>query len=137
MAQETELAGGCHCGAVRYRLTKPPVRNSLCHCSDCRRHSGAPLVAWLLADEAALNVTGAVADYASSPGVVRQFCPGCGTGLFYRNATIFPGQVDIQTATLDDPDSAPAPAVQVQTAERLACIAEIATIPAFERYPTG
>ena len=32
----------------------------------------------------------------------------CGTGLFYANANVLPGIVDIQSATYDDPEAVPA-----------------------------
>lgn len=40
------LEGGCLCGAVRYRVTGKPYHVTHCHCSMCRRASGAPLVTW-------------------------------------------------------------------------------------------
>jgi hypothetical protein len=36
--------GRCHCGAVRYALAGEPKWSALCHCGDCRRHAGAPMV---------------------------------------------------------------------------------------------
>ena len=36
----TELAGGCACGAVRYRLTSAPMFVNCCHCLDCQRQTG-------------------------------------------------------------------------------------------------
>ena len=57
-----------------------------------------------------------------------------GTGLFYTNEAIFPGLIDVQTATLDDPDALP-PTVQVQTAERIGWVRGLNEIPAFERFP--
>ncbi len=42
----------------------------------------------------------------------------CGTGLFYTSEAIFPGQIDVQIATLDDPDAF-VPQAQIQTAERI------------------
>ena len=50
------LTGGCHCGAIRYRITGEPVRHLLCHCSDCRRHAGAPMVGWAIFAQAAVEV---------------------------------------------------------------------------------
>ncbi len=41
-----KLTGGCHCGAIRYEVEGEPLTHALCHCSDCRRHSGAPMVGW-------------------------------------------------------------------------------------------
>ena len=39
-------AGGCHCGAVRYEVEGTPQHVALCHCKDCRKSAGAPMVAW-------------------------------------------------------------------------------------------
>ena len=61
---------------------------------------------------------GQTTTYVGKTGARRQFCPGCGTGLFYTNDVIFPGQTDVQSATLDDPDTLTLQA-QIQTAERI------------------
>lgn len=127
--------GGCRCGAVRYEVDDI-IRNSICHCHDCQHSAGAPMVEWMLVEEAALMTTkGEVATYESSPGAFRSFCPTCGTGLFYRNQGIFPGKVDVQTATLDNPADAPAPTAQVQLAERREWVERMQDIKGFERYP--
>lgn len=78
---------------------------------------------------------GETVTYASSEHGRREFCPQCGTGLFYRNAAVLPGLIDIQTATLDNP-SADAPGAHIQTAERLDWMDGIETLPKFERYPS-
>jgi hypothetical protein len=127
-------SGGCRCGTVRYEVSAIE-RNSICHCRECQRSSGAPMVEWMLVDEEALSVEGDVATFESSSGTYRSFCPTCGTGLFYRNEAVFPGQADVQTVTLDDPASAPLPAAQVQVAEQRDWIPSLATIHAFDRYP--
>jgi len=36
-----KVRGGCLCGGVRYEVTAPFLRANLCHCSRCRKHSGA------------------------------------------------------------------------------------------------
>lgn len=36
----TALEGGCSCGAVRYRLTAPPMFTHCCHCLDCQKQTG-------------------------------------------------------------------------------------------------
>ena len=129
------MTGGCHCGAIRYALVGEPKFHALCHCSDCRRHAGAPMVGWAMYPEGALTVTrGAPQIYRSSEHGRRHFCPDCGTGLFYRNETILPGMVDIQSATLDDPAAVPA-RIHVQVAERIPWMSDAHTLPAFERYP--
>lgn len=127
--------GGCHCGAVRYEVSGDPERVSLCHCRDCRKSSGAPVVAWAVFAEAKFRlVRGAVTTFNSSGQSMRSFCSACGTGLFFRNAEFLPGVVDIQGATLDDPD-AMAPTNHVQVAERIGWMKDAHRLPTFERYP--
>jgi hypothetical protein len=127
--------GGCHCGAVRFEIEGAPIAHGLCHCGDCRRHAGAPLVGWLMIPETAFRVTkGAAKAYASSEHGRRYFCAACGTGLYYRNDQMLPGVVDVQSAACDDPDALPAP-VHIQTAERIAWMKGADALPAFERYP--
>ena len=126
--------GQCHCGAVRYEMPEETIRKALCHCTDCRRHAGAPMVAWGLVRKDQLKVEGETKQYASSDHGVRHFCPRCGTGLFYSNDQVFPGQIDVQWATLDDPDAI-SPDVQVQAAERIGWMERLESIPAFERFP--
>ena len=44
--------------------------------------------------------------------------------------------IDVQTATLDDPDIIPL-GIQVQVAERIGWMAHAHELPAFERYPSA
>jgi len=130
-----ELAGGCHCGTIRYQVAGDPLTHALCHCSDCRRHAGAPIVGWTMYPEAALRVVRGVPKiYKSSPHVQRHFCGDCGTGLFYYNAEVLPGLVDIQSATYDSPDAVPA-RIHIQVAERIAWMERAHELPQFQRFP--
>jgi len=128
------LSGGCHCGAIRYEATGSAIHHALCHCTDCRKSAGAPAVAWALMDVDHVMITGEPAWYASSEHARRGFCSQCGTGLFYTNDVIFPGKIDIQSATLDDPDAIPLQG-QIQTAERIGWMADMDQLPSFDRYP--
>lgn len=129
------LTGGCHCGALRYRVNGNPTTAALCHCIDCRRIAGAPMVAWMMVREEQLTVTaGTPREYASSTDARRFFCSTCGTQLFYRNAVNLPGIVDIQSATLDHPDSVPMQA-HIQVADRIGWMETVYDLPMFDRYP--
>ena len=129
------ITGGYHCGAVRYEAEGEALTHALCHCKDCRRHAGAPMVGWTMYKESAIRVTkGAPKIYHSSESGRRHFCADCGTGLFYMNAQILPGIVDVQSATYDDPDLVPARA-HIQIAERIGWMARAHELPTFERYP--
>ena len=93
--------GHCHCGAIRYEVQGDPKWSSLCHCGDCRRHAGAPVVGWDAYPGSALKLLkGKPKIYASSENGRRHFCADCGTGLFYYNAVNLPGIADVQIATL-------------------------------------
>jgi hypothetical protein len=128
-------AGRCLCGTIHYELSGDPKAVSICHCSDCQRSAGAPMVVWAEFPEAAVRVTrGTPRTINSSGAAMRSFCPECGTGLFYRNEEILPGLVEVQASTLDDPASLP-PTFQIQTAEQQPWVTHLASIKAYERFP--
>mgnify|MGYP000048790719 CR=1 FL=1 len=132
------LTGGCLCGAVRYTITAEPFMQAVCHCKNCQRQAGSGWSMILGLPESGVESTGTVqtyVDHGTSGGEVhRQFCPTCGTGLFYTNAEMLPGIIDIQSATLDTAADE-VPGAQIQCAERLAWIDDLAALHRFERYP--
>ena len=123
--------GGCHCGAVRYEVGGEPEHVALCHCSDCRKSSGAPMMSWVAFREDEFRTTAGAAKTRNSSGQsMRSFCPDCGTGLWFRNEEFLPGIVDVQLATLDDPDAF-APQAHVQVAERIGWMKSAHGLPEF------
>ena len=129
------ITGGCHCGAIRYEVNGDLIVHALCHCTDCRRHSGAPMVGWTMYPADAVKVTqGEPKVYASSEHGRRHFCANCGTGLFYVNDVNLPGIIDIQSGTYDDPGVV-APVAHIQIADRIGWMARVHELPVFERYP--
>jgi hypothetical protein len=135
MTQSTAHQGGCHCGAVRYEVTGDPMHVALCHCADCRKSAGAPMVAWAMFKEEQFQLTqGEAKTHNSSGASMRSFCPKCGTGLYFRNAENLPGIVDVQAATLDNPDAFSAGS-HIQTAERIGWMKTAHELPEFARFP--
>ncbi len=128
------MTGGCRCGAVRYAAEGEALHHALCHCRDCQRSAGAPMVGWAMFSAERVSVTGEVVTHASSEHARRQFCGVCGTGLFYINEAMLPGMIDIQSATLDDPQALP-PGGHIQVAERIGWMADAHALPMFDRYP--
>ncbi|WP_298952120.1 GFA family protein [uncultured Methylobacterium sp.] len=123
------LTGGCACGAVRYEAHGTPWHETLCHCPTCRRVAGAPAVAWFTVRRADLRlVAGTPRVFRSSPGVARGFCGECGTPLTYARDDL-PDEIDVTTASLDDPAALP-PRDQTQLAHRLPWI-EAPGLPGF------
>jgi hypothetical protein len=99
------FTGKCFCGAVAYECGAPVIPPCFCHCESCRRTSGAHVVAWATVPRKSYRVVkGELRSFASSTGVIRQFCERCGTSIIYSNAEQ-PDTIDIAIATLDRPDA--------------------------------
>ena len=96
----TFVTGRCYCGACRLEITGSAETSAYCHCSDCRRWTGAPVAAFAAFPETALRVTGPVRDGAAPDGVARQICGDCGSPLSATFAYL-PGQIYIPLGILD------------------------------------
>ena len=118
-APPAEMTGGCFCGAIRYRVSVATRDVSHCHCSICRRTTGAPLVTWATFPAAAFVFTaGTPAELRATPRAVRQLCAACGTALTFRE-TARPGSIDVTVGSMDHPDAI-VPAAHIWTASQLA-----------------
>lgn len=82
---ENPLHGSCLCGGVRFEVTAPFRWANHCHCSRCRKHSGAfggtqgriPRAGFrLLGGEELIRV------FRPDGGRVKAFCSVCGSSLF-------------------------------------------------------
>lgn len=103
MAEKGAFEGGCLCGAVRYRSTAPPVRGVICHCSMCRRHSGAPILAFVHFPRDSFRWTkGEPERYQSSEFAQRGFCPLCGSTLSMHEE-VLDDRVQVTVGSLDEP----------------------------------
>jgi len=112
------LKGGCFCGRVRYEATGVPFNVTNCHCSMCRRTTGAPFVTWFSVPRSEFRVVaGASTCFRSSSTVTRSFCPACGTQLTFASDD-YPDEIDVTTCSLDDPEILP-PHDHTRTSSRL------------------
>src|SRR5215207_5130255 len=99
------MQGGCACGQVRYELRSEPFDTGYCHCTICRRVSGAPVLVFSTVPIADFVVTAGaehVRTFVSSSFGERQFCGACGTPLTMHVAHQAE-TIDFTVATLDDP----------------------------------
>lgn len=117
------VTGGCLCAAVRLRASEPPSWSSYCHCRDCRKASGAPLVVFVgfRSEAVAFEGKSAPSTYASSPRVRRFFCRRCGSPLAYEDARL-PGMLYVLIGALDHPERFP-PSHHAWSAQRLPWLA--------------
>lgn len=103
MSDKLKYEGGCLCGAVRYRADAPPLRGVICHCSMCRRHSGAPILAFVHFPKDSFQwLKGEPARYRSSQFAQRGFCSACGSTLSMHEE-VLDDRVQIAVGSLDDP----------------------------------
>ncbi|MEQ8398350.1 GFA family protein [Thalassobaculum sp.] len=87
--------GGCLCGAVRLECRTEPYRVGVCHCLDCRKHSGSVFSILAIFPATSVTVTGTTAQYND-----RHFCPACGSSLF---GTIG-DEIDVPVGCFDEPN---------------------------------
>ena len=101
-----DVTGGCHCRAIRYRITAEPIVVAMCHCCDCRVNAGAHAVAWIHIPKESYTITqGTPKQYNSSLPVLRTFCGDCGTTLTYEHASYEQTKIDVTLGSLDDPET--------------------------------
>lgn len=98
--------GGCLCGAVRYQVTGPSLKVASCHCSLCRRHSGAAFLTYAAYPAGRVRfIRGRPEGYRSSQEAVRGHCATCGSPLtFVFDAE--PETLWLTVGSLDDPNPA-------------------------------
>jgi hypothetical protein len=76
--------GSCYCGAVRFTLAGAASLVVNCHCSQCRRLSGAAFTTWACYSRTAVLVTTpeALTRFQVTPRVLRHFCATCGSHVY-------------------------------------------------------
>jgi hypothetical protein len=112
------VKGSCLCRGIRYEIDAPLGKVVHCHCSMCRKATGAAFRTRAAISSASfrwLAGESLLARYESSPGETRTFCSVCGATLatFFRDR---PEQLGLALGTLDeDPGVRPAAHVYVDS----------------------
>lgn len=136
MTDDKAITGGCNCGAIRYTLAAPPLAVAACHCTSCRRQSGATYSVNLVVRADSMAVEGNLAswddhDTESGKPVSRQFCGTCGSPIRSVLGSN-PAILAVKAGTLDDPGPFP-PGVHVWTESRIGWVAIPEGVPQLER----
>ena len=107
---ERPVRGTCLCGGVRFEIIAPFRRANYCHCSRCRKHSGAAALAQgrIPRDGFRLLQGGELIEaYRPPDGMTKAFCRVCGSSLFGGSWPEGP-EVSIRLGVLDgDPSVSP------------------------------
>jgi hypothetical protein len=96
------IRGSCLCGAIRFEIDKVRALTH-CHCSNCRKLTGAAFATYAHVDADKFRFTGGedmMVVYESAPGSFRQRCKVCGC-LAPGKASYLP-TVSIAAGLLDD-----------------------------------
>jgi len=104
------LEGGCHCGAIRYEIDAV-FDVVYCHCTQCRKRTGAPVNCALQVPGDAFRFTkGAPSSYVRSIRCLWRFCSVCGSTICSEN--LEPDHLlaregryySVNVGSLDDPE---------------------------------
>lgn len=100
------MAGGCLCGAVRYRIVGMPLFVSQCCCKDCQKATGTghTTIVGIHRDQLSLEGEPAAHTAIGDTGgdVTRHFCGRC-AGRLYTSGTLSGEIVMVQAGSLDNP----------------------------------
>ena len=95
--------GGCRCGAVRIRVTRPPMLTGACHCTGCQTMSASAysLTVTVPADGFEVTKGAPVLGGLKGPVSHHYHCPDCLSWMFTR-AEGFDWFVNLRPSMLDD-----------------------------------
>ena len=96
--------GYCLCQKTTWAFTGEMSWQCYCHCDDCRRNCGAPVVGWIGVPLKNFTWTGQKpSTFESSKGVYRHFCGDCGSPMGFE-ADHYPGGMHIYAGSLQKPE---------------------------------
>ncbi len=133
-----EIAGGCLCGQVKYKVIGPFDQFHLCHCSRCRKSTGSAHAAnifgkvdhiqWLQGEASIKRF-----DLPEAKQFARSFCDACGSPVPHQS-----GKTDILIIPAGSLDEIPEimPQDHIFWADRSEWYEASLDVTRFERYPS-
>ncbi|HEY1750046.1 MAG TPA: GFA family protein [Caulobacteraceae bacterium] len=94
--------GGCRCGAVRVRVTLPPLLASACHCAGCQRMTASAYALSLTLSKDGFEVTRGEPVLGGLQAEPKHYhCPDCKSWMFTKPSAE-PWMVNLRPTVLDD-----------------------------------
>lgn len=124
--------GGCRCGAVRLRVTKPPLLAAACHCAGCQSMSASAFSLSLAIPADGFELVDGEPVLGGLALDMHHFCPRCMTWMYTRPLGM-DWFVNLRPSMLDDHGWF-VPFVETWTSERLPW-AETPARHSFETIP--
>jgi len=103
----TQYRGHCRCEGVVISVSSEPEVSVYCHCDDCRRSAGAPLIAAVGITKDTISwVVNDTLSYWKNGTCTRLFCKQCGSPVAQEHESA-PDKTFFNTAFMDDPERFP------------------------------
>ncbi len=129
---ESNYSGGCLCGAVRYNSTAAPTRCMICHCDDCKKHSGGPCLSFVHFPKKGFTWTTVEPNkYRSSKYAKRGFCGECGSTISMHEE-VLADRVQVALGSLDNPNAV-TPDDHVWCSSRVTWFEQADDLPKFDQ----
>lgn len=129
-----QLAGGCYCGAVRYRVADEFEYALNCHCSNCRRTTGSAFKPFGGIERRKLTVTHG-ADHLHVLGDAEGHNANCGECGSLLYSVVRAGKyVHVAYGTLIDAPSL-APTAHIFVGSKASWFAITDALPQFKEFP--
>ncbi|MER8805685.1 GFA family protein [Mesorhizobium australicum] len=125
--------GACFCGAIAATMDGEPFWICYDHDDDCRRAIGSPLTVWVGYRPSQLNLSrGTPKAFSKTPGVIRTFCPDCGSSIGYSDEGL-PDELYLTIGFFDKPEGL-RPQAHAYWDLRLPWVDFADKLPRIERY---
>lgn len=99
--------GHCRCEGIVVEVNAEPEVSVYCHCDDCRRSAGAPVIAAVGFDKTAINwqTKETLATWINGT-CTRLFCKRCGSPVAQEHESA-PTRTYLNTCFMDEPERFP------------------------------
>ena len=130
--------GRCTCGAVRYRLSRPPLFVHCCHCRWCQRETGTAFALNALIESACVEIEAGEPEIVATPSdsgagqdIVR--CPTCRVAVWSHYGAAREKIAFVRVGTLEAPDRLP-PDIHIFTMSKQPWVTLADGKPVMEEY---